>query len=204
MKTFRLFAAGLFIAAFFSISVFAQTAQPSSSGKIVYINVVAFNADKGGITKYITAVNSLDSEFKTVNTELQTMGTRYQTLANEIKSIQERSRDPKNKVPIDERSAQTKIDEYGKLERDIKFKQEDAKARFQSRYSVVVGPIMQDIMKAMQDFAKQKGYSMILDAAKLDEAGIILAVGNDSADVTKDFITFYNSRPAGTASVDKP
>ena len=205
MTTFRLITAAFFLTALFAVSAFAQAAQ-AAPGKIVYINVAAFGGDDknaGGISKYISAANTLDNEFKPVNTELQGMLTKYQALGNEIKTLQENASKNPN-VPINQASVQAKVDEYSKMERDIKFKQEDAKARYQSRYSTVVGPVMQDIMKSLQEFAKQKGYSMILDAAKLDEAGIILAVGNDSADVTKDFITFYNSRPAGTATTATP
>lgn len=200
MKTLRLFAAALFVAAVFSVSAYAQAT--AATGKIVYINVAAFGEDKVGIAKYITAATALDNEFKPVNAELQTMGTRYQNLQKEIQTFQEQAKN--SKVPINTATIQTKADEYGKLERDIKFKQEDAKARFQTRYGQLVGPVMQDIMRAMQDFAKQKGYSMILDAAKLDEAGIVLAVGNDSADVTKEFVAFYNTRPAGSAAAATP
>lgn len=199
MKTFRLLAASLFIAALSAVSAFAQTPQPAvTSAKIVYIDTSAFSDEKAGIGKVRTALTALSNEFKPVETDLQTMGTKFQNLQKEIQSLNEQAKN--SKVPINQSTIQAKVDEYGKMERDFKFKQEDAKARYQSRYNALVGPIMQDIMKALQDFAKQKGYSMILDAAKLDEAGIILAVGNESADATKEFITFYNARPATTAA----
>jgi len=53
-------------------------------------------------------------------------------------------------------------------------------------------------------FAKQKGFGLILDGAKLEGAGLILAVDLTKVDVTKEFITFYNARPAGTASTTTP
>lgn len=197
MNTFRLIAVGLFLTALFAVSAFAQAAP----GKIVYINVGAFDDAKGGITKFVTALNTVQNEFKTVDADLQAMGTRYTALGNEIKTLQDNA--AKN-IPVDQKSAAAKIEQYQQMERDIKFKGEDAKAKYQARYNSVVGPIMQDILKALQDFAKQKNYSMVLDASKLDEAGIILAVGNDSADVTKEFITYYNTRPPGTATTATP
>lgn len=201
MNRFRLISAALFLTALFAVSAFAQAA-PATNPKIVYINVGAFDDAKGaGIGKYVTAMNTLDAEFKPSFTEIQNMGTRYTALGNEIKTLQDNA--AKN-VPIDQKAAAAKVDQYQQMERDIKFKQEDVKAKYQSRYNVVVAPVMQDIMKSLQEFAKAKGYSMILDAAKLDEAGIILAVGNDSADVTKDFITFYNARPATAATTAAP
>lgn len=199
MNTFRFFAVALFLTALLSVSAFAQGApQSAAGGKIVYVNVTAFDDDKGGITKYVTVMNALDKEFQPVNTQIQSMATRYQSLGTEIQNLQKAATNVN--VPASNTQLQSKMDEYGKLERDIKFQQEDAKAKFQSRYQVVVAPVMQDIMKSLQDFAKQRGYSMILDAAKLDQAGIILAVGNDSADVTKDFIAFYNGRSGGATT----
>ena len=196
MKTFRLFAAVLFVAALFAVSAYAQTtAQPAASGKIGVINTSAFDNDKAGITKYTNAMNALEKEFAPAQQELQTMVTKYNSMAEEIKKLQ----NPGQNVPINQSTIQAKIDEYGKLERDIKFKQEDAKARYQSRYSALVGPVMQDIGKAIQDYAKQKGFVLILDIAKMADADLILAL-DEKADVTKDFITFYNARPAGTAS----
>ena len=67
-----------------------------------------------------------------------------------------------------------------------------------------MGPLHQDIGKAMQDYANQKGFDLILDAAKLDNAGLILAFNPAKVDVTKDFITFYNARPATTATTAAP
>jgi len=68
----------------------------------------------------------------------------------------------------------------------------------------VMGPILQDIGRAMDDFAKQKGFALILDAAKLEGAGLILAVDLAKVDVTKEFITFFNARPATTATTAAP
>ncbi|MBX7170811.1 MAG: hypothetical protein K1X72_07625, partial [Pyrinomonadaceae bacterium] len=61
----------------------------------------------------------------------------------------------------------------------------------------------QDIYKAVQEFSKQKGYMMILDIGKMADADIVMAL-DEKADVTKDFITFYNARPATTATTSTP
>ncbi|MGI8493998.1 MAG: OmpH family outer membrane protein [Pyrinomonadaceae bacterium] len=197
MKTFRLFAAVLFAAALFSVSAFAQT----TAVKIGVINTTAFDDAKGGITKYTSAMNMLENEFKPVNTELQTMVTKYQNMQKEIQNLQEQIAKPNS--PIPQSTLQSKIDEYGKLERDIKFRQEDAKARFTSRQGTLLAPVLQDIGKAIQEFSKQKGYTLILDIAKMAEGDLILAL-DEKADVTKEFIIFYNARPAGTASAVAP
>jgi Skp family chaperone for outer membrane proteins len=198
MRTFRLIAVFAF-AAIFAVSAFAQTAP---TFKIGVINTAAFDADKAGITKYVTAANSLETEFKQVMFELQTMANKYQALQTELQTAQANAQKNPN-VPIDNKSLQAKADEYEKLGRELKFKQEDAKARYERREAVVLAPIRQDIGNAIQEFTKKNGYALILDAAKLDGAGLLLGF-DEKYDVTKDFITFYNSRPAATASATVP
>lgn len=206
MKTFRLVAASFIFAAIFAVSAFAQTTgAPAQAGqtKIVVIDTGAFFGDDkgvGGITKYVNAMKTLETEFTPVQKELETMQTRLQTMAGEI----EKMRNPPQGVPVNTGSLQTKIDEAQNLDRDLKRKQEDAKARYEKRQSQVMGPVMQDIYKAMQDFATKNGYAMIFDAAQLDNQRLVLAFDPAKADVTKDFITFYNARPAGTATAAAP
>lgn len=193
MKTLRLIVVSFALAAIFAVSAFAQT---TASSKIGLINTQAFDS-KEGITKYINAMNALEKEFQPDNTALQTMGTKIKTLQTEIQNLQKQVQD--GKVPVDEKTVNAKLEEYDKLTREIKFKEDDAKARFARREQIVMSPVRQDIGKAIQDFATQKGYTIILDAAKLDNAGLILALDGKS-DITKEFITFYNARPATAAT----
>ena len=191
MKTIRLFAVSLFLTGLFVLSSFAQT------NKIAVINIYAFGDEKGGITKYIGAINSINNEFKPLNEELRTMQTKLQTLASDIENLKKLA--AQNPKAFDEKSAQAKVDEAQKLQRDIKFKQEDGNVRLEKRKQAVLAPVMQDIMKAVQDFSKQKSYSMVLEISKLAEAGILLGI-DEKADITKEFIAYYNARPATTAA----
>jgi Skp family chaperone for outer membrane proteins len=196
MKKISVLAVSLFLMTFLAVSASAQ-----AQGKIAVINTYAFGAEKEGITKYITAVKSLNAEFKPLNDELTTMQTKLQTLATEIDNINKLLKS--NPKAVDEKSAQAKVDEAEKLQRDIKFKQEEGKSKFEKRQQAVLGPVMEDIYKAVQEFAKQKGYMMILDGAKLEESGILVGI-TDAADITKEFVVFYNARPATTATTATP
>ena len=203
MKTIRLFAVTLFLTALFAVASFAQAtpAQPATQGKIAVINTYAFGDDKAGITKYVNAITALNAEFKPIDDELKGMDTRLKGLATEIENLRKLA--ATNPKAIDEKSAQAKVDEAEKLQRDMKFKSEDAKARYEKRSGAVLGPVLQDIYKAVQEFAKQKGYLMILDISKMAEADMIMAL-DEKADVTKEFAVFYNARPAGTATTVAP
>lgn len=194
MRTFRLIAAASVFAALFAVSAFAQ-ATPTAP-KIGLVDIYAFGAEKG-ITKYINAMGVLEKEALPMRTELQTMVTKIQNLEKEITTLRDSASKPNS--PISATTVNNKIQELEDLKREAKFKQDNANAKFQGRYDVVVGPIWADIRKAMQEFAKQKGFDVIFDGAKLEEAGILLGF-SDKVNITTEFIQFYNTRPAGTAA----
>lgn len=199
MKTIRLAAASFFFAALFAVSAFAQTpAQPGANIKVMFINTGMFEA-KDGITRYINAVTALARDLEPLRTEIRTMATRHDTLAKEMEQIQSQvpTAAPAARTNL-ERQFITKRDEVATLEVQIKRKQEDGKVRFEKREAELMGPVRQDIAKALQDFAKQRGYSVILDVTKMSEA--ILVYDAAKADVTREFITFYNARPAPAAT----
>lgn len=172
------------IALFFSS---LAAAQSTGASKIGLINSYAFSDEKAGITKFIAATGMLNREFAPLQTELNTMNTRLGTLGKEIEGL-------RNVQAANPTSVQAKYDEAEKLQRDIKFKTEDAKARYEKRQQQVLGPIQEAIGKGLQEYAKQKGYALIFDSSK-DQNGFLIAIGDQSLDVTKDFITYYNAKP---------
>lgn len=167
-------------------SAFAQT----EAGKVAVINTRAFGAD-GGITRFMAAEKKLNAEFNADNQNLETLANRLKTLKAQLEALQKQTQ-----VPTD---FQKKADEYNGLVREYKFKEEDAQSRFAARRVEVMGPISTEILKQVQTFMLQKGYSMILDAEKLEGAGLLLGFDR-KYDVTKDFMTFFNALPPGTAS----
>lgn len=201
MKRVSFIAVTFVFAAISAASAFGQTTVPAATqpAKIVVINTAAFDA-KDGIVKYSNAMTALETEFKPATTEIQTLMTRYQTLATEV----ENARKTNPAVPVNPQAIQAKVDEAQNIEIQIKRKQEDLKVKGEKRQQQVLGPVLQDIGKAMDEFAKQKGFALILDAAKLEGAGLILAVDLPKVDVTREFITFYNARPATTATTAVP
>ncbi len=194
MKTLRFITAGFVVALAFAVSAFAQT---TGDGKLGLIDTRYFDNGKDGITKYSAAMDGLEKEFAADNAALQAMATRTQTLEKEIRDLQEQIQKPNS--PIKPETVNAKIEEYDKLTREFKFKQEDAKSRFERRQAVVMAPIRQDIGKALQEFSDKQGYTLILDIAKIADSGLILAL-DGKANLTQDFIKYYNTRPATAAT----
>ncbi len=201
MRRFSFIAASFF-AAIFAVSAFGQVPAQPAPFKMAVIDTDAFAAATGGITRYSAARKALADEFRPLENELQGMVSRYTTLGTEIKKLQDQA--AAGTVPIDQKTASTKLEEYQNLELAIKRKEEDGKTRAARREPQVMGPILQEIGKALNDYAKAKGFALILDASKLANAGVILAYDEAKVDVTKDFIAFFNARPATTATTATP
>jgi outer membrane protein len=207
MKNFRLIAAALMLAAMIAVSASAQTrpagttpARPAApqattpasnapvpDSKIAFIDTGAFGEEKGGITRFVNAMKALEREFKPRQDELNTIQNRIKALADEI---------GKTQSVADPKTIQAKQDEGERLQRDLKYKQDQADADFKKRYTDVVGPISTDIGNALTAFANQRGITMILDISKLLPA--VLTV-SPAMDVTQAFITEYNSTHPATA-----
>ena len=197
MKTIRLIAAVLFVAAFSALSTFAQTAAvPAGTVKIAVIDTGAFGAEQG-IAKYISAAKQLDTEFQPRRSELQTMNTQLQGLAKEVETLRAQIQQPNS--PVKPETLEQKADQAQKLQRDMQYKQQEAEAAYQKRSAAVMGPIVSDIMKSVQDFANQKGYAMVFDLNKMAQDGSLIALSK-TIDATDEFIAFYNKRPAGSAA----
>ena len=180
------------MAAVFVVSTTAQSTPVNAQAKVAVINSLAFGDEKAGITKYVAALQALKKEFSTVETQLKNMRARLDQLGLEIRAGREQMA---LGVKVDERSIQLKIEEAEKLERELKFRQDDTRAMFERKQQVQMAPVMRDIGIGLQDFAKQRGFTLIFDVSK-DDTGLLIAVGDEKADVTKDFIAYYNARPA--------
>lgn len=190
-----------------SAAAFAQTGTPANTaptgtGKIGLININLFADEKLGIARFRNALTAFNNEIKPAVDELNAMETRRQNLGKEIQTMQQTmaaSGTGSTAVPINRSNYDAKVLEFQKLETDMKRKDEDLKALQERRYPAVVGPVFADILKAMNDYAKAKGFAVILDGARLEQAEILLGF-DDKYDITRDFIAFYNARPPGTAA----
>ncbi|MGH9969892.1 MAG: OmpH family outer membrane protein [Pyrinomonadaceae bacterium] len=162
----------------------APANAPLPDTKIALVDTSVFGDEKVGITRYVNAVKSLQREFQPRQTELVGIQGRIKTLADEIGKLTGAS-------VVDPKTIQGKQDEAERLQRDLKYKKEQADADFSKRYQEVVTPISNDVGKALDQFALQKGITMILDPSKMMSA---LLTVNPAMDVTQAFIAEYNSK----------
>jgi len=196
MKKFGSIAATLAFVVMFGTMAFAQGTAPAV--KIGWVNTGDFGDEKAGILKYVNAYKALANEAKPRETELVGIQTKIQTISADLQKMQANTA-----VPIDQNAAIAKRDEGERLTRELEFKKKEYDAFIQKRGGEVLGPINADIGKALADFGKQKGYVAIFDIDKLAQSGAILHL-EPTADITKEFIVFYNARSPGAATASTP
>lgn len=157
---------------------------PVPSTKIALVNTQMFGDEKNGIKRFLTAVKTVENEFRPKQTELQGIQTRIKGIADEISKLS-------GAAVVDPKTIQAKQDEGERMQRDLKYKKEQFDADVERRYKELVGPVTNDIGKALDQFAAQNGLTMILDISKLLPAVLTI---NPASDVTAQFIADFNSK----------
>src|SRR5260370_4199849 len=200
MKIFRAIAAVAFFAVITLGSVHAQprttpapTPAPAATGnmpdaKIVLVNTDEFADEKTGIVRLVAAMKRVDAEFQARRPEMQ--GLQQQ--------IEKATADLNKAAPVqDPKVTAQQNDKIEQMKKDYQRKGEDAQASYQKRLQEVLGPVYEEIGKALDAYAKAHGITLILDVTKIQ--GIVSA--SESLDITKPFITEFNSKNPATASL---
>lgn len=210
MKVIRATAAVAFFVALTVASVSAQTRPAAGTGtqprpaatpgptapaavsvpdsKVALIDSSAFADEKQGIAKFVSALKRVNAEFQPRQTELQNLQQQIEKAKSDLQKA----------APVqDAKVTQTQQDRIAVMETDFKRKGEDAQAAFNKRLEEVLGPIYEDIGKALDGFAKARGITLILDVTKVQ--GIVSAA--DAMDITRAFIAEFNSKNPATASL---
>ena len=195
MKRINTIAVSFIFAAVFAVSAFAQA--PAAS-KIGWIDTGAFADPKDGVTKYNAALAALDKEMQPKVAELNAIGAKLKIINEWLANANKNAA-----VPVDQKAIQAKQEEGQSLQQEGEFQKKKYDAAVEKRSGEVLGPVSAEISKAIQDYAKLKSYAVILDIAALANANALLAM-DPSANITKEFIAYFNTRPATTATTTTP
>jgi outer membrane protein len=165
-----------------------NVAVPDSKMAMIYSD--AFLDAKTGIARFNSLLGTLNREFQPRQAELQALQTRINTLAKEIEDTQS---------VADPNAIRQKRDQLVQLQTEFKRKGEDAEAAYNKRRQEIFLPLQQDIGKALEAFAKARGITVIVDGSQVP---VVYAA--DSIDITRAFISDFNSKNPATASVTQP
>ncbi len=214
MRLNRLLAAFVFLAAVASVPVLAQTrpagtqprpaaTQPAPAAtqtsaavpdtKIALIYSEAFLDSKAGISRFNALMGSLNKEFQPRTVELQQIEQKMTQLTDEINKAQAAA------SVVDPKSLQVKADQLDQLKKDYQRKGEDAQTAFNRRRGEIFQPLQDEIGKALEVYAKAHNINVIIDGSQVP---VVYAA--DAIDITRAFVSDFNSKNPATASVAAP
>jgi len=166
---------------------------PVPAGKIAVIYSEAFQDPKEGIAKFVATLNKVNAEFKAVQDDLTQTAARLRTMQDEINKLQQGT------PAATPQQIQAKIDQFDEQKKAYDRKGEDAKANYARRRGELLGPLQEEVGKALDSFGKAHGIMMILDGSQLP-----LIYAADGVDVTRAFIAEYNSKNPATTTAATP
>jgi Skp family chaperone for outer membrane proteins len=159
--------------------------------KVAVIFSEAFQDPKAGIARFTVLLTKLNGEFQKTRDDLIQMGQKTSQLNDDLN---------KTRNIADPKVTQQKIDQLDQLKKDYQRKTEDAQAAYQRRRAEVLGPLQDDVGKALDAYAKSHAITIIIDGSQVQ--GIVYA--SETIDITKAFISDYNIKNPVTVSVTTP
>jgi Skp family chaperone for outer membrane proteins len=159
--------------------------------KVAVIFSEAFQDSKAGIARFTVLLTKLNSEFQKTQDELNQTAQRITQLNEDVN---------KTRNVADPKVTQQKIDQLDQLKKDYQRKGEDAQAAYQKRRAEVLGPLQEDVGKALNAYAQSHAITIIIDGSQVQ--GIVYA--SDTIDITRAFISDFNIKNPATASVATP
>ena len=175
----------------------ATTAATSSAtvpdAKIALIYSEAFLDSKGGIARFAALMSTLEREFQAKKTEIQQLESKITQLQDEITKLQSAQ------TVVSPDTFRTKQDQLEQLKRDYTRKGEDAQAAYTRRRAEIFQPLNDDIGKALEVYAKAHNINVIIDGSQVP-----FVYAADAIDITRAFITEFNTRNPATAAVAAP
>jgi len=200
MKIDRLIAAFAFVLALAVSPALAQprTAAPAPTqstanvpeSKIALIYSDAFLDAKTGINRFTTLINNLNREFQPRQTELQSLQGKIQALTDEIAKIG---------AVAQPKEIALKQEQLDQLKKDYQRKGEDAQTAYNKKRTEMFSPLQDDIGKALEVYAKAHNINVIIDGSQVP-----LVYAADTLDITRAFVSEFNSKNPATAVVTPP
>src|SRR6202158_2357602 len=170
-----------------------QTGAAVPDSKIALIYSEQFLDPKAGIARFNILLNTLNKEFEGVQKDIKALEQKMTQLQDEVTKAQAAA------SVVDPKSLQAKTDQLEQLKKDYTRKGEDAQATYSKRRGEIFQPLQDDIGKALEAYAKAHNINVIIDGSQVP---VVYAA--DAIDITRAFISEFNSKNPATAVVTPP
>jgi outer membrane protein len=166
-------------------------AAPAASSGSARIAIIAFQPA-------VAKTNEGQRAFADLQKKYQPKQTALKTMSDEIDNLTKQLQTQGNTLNEAERAARAKTidDKKKQLERNA----EDAQNDFQNEMNELYGSLAQKVYDVLNDYAKQHGYTLVLDIAQ-QQSPVLYAT--ESTNITQAVIDAYNAK-SGVAAPPAP
>jgi outer membrane protein len=178
--------------ALLAVSAFAQNgtatvpAPQTGANKIGIINIqeaiLASNEGQRDLNALQKKFEPTQNELNALNKEIDSLKTQLQTQGDKM----------------NEEARNSLVKNIENKQKTLQRRAEDAQSDFQSQQGEVANRIGVKIMEVVDKYAKQNGYTMVLDVSS-PQSPVLWALPNTN--VTKDIVDAYNARSGVAAPV---
>jgi outer membrane protein len=175
-------ASGFALQAAAQTSAAPATATTTSTAGPAKIAIIAFQPAVAQTNEGQRAFADLQKKYQPKQTQLKALNDEIDKLTKDLQAQGDKLSDA-------ERAARAKTidDKKKQLERSA----EDAQNDFQNEMNELYGSLAQKVFDVLNDYAKQHGYTLVLDIAQ-QQNPVLFA--NESSDITKAVIAAYNAK----------
>jgi Skp family chaperone for outer membrane proteins len=161
----------------------AATKQIPAS-RIAWLDSRSFADEETGIKRLVRCLKELEIEFSGTESELNLLNEKLRTIVGELQRLQAGGE-------ANAQAMQDKRAEGMRIQQELQAKQQQAQIAIGQAQQEKQAPIMNDIAKALEAYAKERDIGVLLDAAKLGDA---ILFGNPTLDISDDFIAYFNAK----------
>ena len=183
----RNFVLAAVLASGFALGAAAQTtATPTSApADPPKVAVIEFQAA-------VTSTNEFQREFGDLQKKFQPQRDQLKSLSDEVETLTKQLQAQSDKLSDTERANKAKtIDDKKKQAQRIA---EDAQNDYQQAMQETFGKIAQKVNDLLNNYAKEQGYTLVVDATEQQQQAPTVLYWAPSSDITKAIVDAYNTK----------
>jgi cytochrome c-type biogenesis protein CcmH/NrfF len=179
MKVLRLLLSSLALTLVLTVLAVAQTNKNSVPIKVAVIDSHSFYDKETGIKRLVLAERMMGSIDTAASMRYPSQLSEAANLEKEISSLK-----------CQNQNVDDKLVKLKKLKDEIKQTEDEIAAGRKKEEAIIYIPVINQIREKLKEFAKQKGYQMIVDSHSIIES--FVSIESDVDDITSEFIKFCN------------
>jgi outer membrane protein len=166
-----------------SVALSQASAVPTATSGAIKIATIAFNPA-------VFQTNEAQRDFAEVQKKFGPKEAELKTLGDEVDSLKKQIQAGGDKLSDEERS--TRLKAIDVKEKQLQRNTEDAQNDFQTESGQAFQKVAEKVFNFMQDYAKQQGYTMVIDRGNAQAP--IVWYADPSIDITAAVVTAYNTK----------